>query len=55
VLPSVHVWPSHFNEPVPGTLIPPGSFVQFTAVTPAECPSFLCTPGTLTGDVAATD
>lgn len=28
VLPSVHVWPSHFNEPIPGTLIPPGSWVK---------------------------
>jgi len=28
VLPSVHVWPSHFNDPIPGTLIPPGSFVR---------------------------
>lgn len=27
VLPSVHVWPSHFNDPIPGTLIPPGSWV----------------------------
>jgi len=27
---------------------------EFTAVTPAECPSFLCTQGTLTGDLAAT-
>ena len=27
---------------------------EFTAVTPAECPSFLCTHGTLTGDLAAT-
>jgi hypothetical protein len=24
---------------------------EFTAVTPAECPSFLCTEGTLTGDL----
>ena len=28
VLPSVHVWPSHFNDPIPGTLIPPGSWVR---------------------------
>jgi hypothetical protein len=28
VLPSVHVWPSHFNNPTPGTLIPPGSWVR---------------------------
>ena len=28
VLPSVHVWPSHFNEIIPGTLIPPGSWVR---------------------------
>ena len=27
---------------------------DFTAVTPAECPSFLCTHGTLTGDLAGT-
>jgi hypothetical protein len=27
---------------------------EFTAVTPAECPSFLCTQGTLTGELAAT-
>ena len=27
---------------------------EFTAVTPAECPSFLCTQGTLTGDLEAT-
>ena len=27
VLPSVHVWPSHFNDPIPGTLIPAGSWV----------------------------
>jgi hypothetical protein len=25
---------------------------DFTAVTPAECPSFLCTDGTLTGDLS---
>jgi hypothetical protein len=28
VLPSVHVWPSMFNEIIPGTLIPPGSWVR---------------------------
>jgi hypothetical protein len=28
VMPSVHVWPSHFNNPIPGTLIPPGSWVR---------------------------
>ena len=28
VLPSVHVWPSHFNEIIPGTLIPAGSWVR---------------------------
>ncbi len=28
VLPSAHIWPSHFNEVIPGTLIPPGSWVR---------------------------
>ena len=28
VLPSVHVWPGMSNEVIPGTLIPPGSWVR---------------------------
>jgi hypothetical protein len=28
VLPSVTAWPGHFGEAIPGTLIPPGSWVR---------------------------
>jgi hypothetical protein len=28
ILPSVHVWQDHGNTVIPGTLIPPGSFVE---------------------------